>query len=104
LDRKRNLFDRRLARFRGDVKRGESPSHVANAAEKLRLAALALIKAKRALIREYPERDQDGRQSRNLLDEELRWLSLPAEAIIEERGKDDRSHDGIDTKPATDFG
>jgi hypothetical protein len=55
----------------------------------VRLAALALIKAKRALITEYPQRDPDGRQSRNLQDEEQRWLTLSTDAIVEEHGKFD---------------
>jgi hypothetical protein len=49
---------------------------------------LALIKAKRALIREHPQRDPDGRQSWNLQDEEQRWLAVSAEAIVEEYGRD----------------
>jgi hypothetical protein len=52
----------------------------------VRLAALAVIKAKRALVREYPERDPTGRQSLNLQREEARWRELPAEAIIAECG------------------
>ena len=55
----------------------------------MRLAALALIKAKRALIGEYPQRDAGGRQSRNLQDEEQRWLSLSTQAIVEEYGRND---------------
>ena len=61
---------------------------VAREAEKVRLAALALIKAKRALIREYPHRDPDGRHSWNLQDEEQRWLAVSTEVIIEQRGRE----------------
>jgi hypothetical protein len=78
---------KRLRRLRAAVKSGEGSIHVSSAAEKVRLAALALIKAKRALIAEYPRRDHDGRQSRNLECEAQRWLSLPTEAIVEEYGK-----------------
>jgi hypothetical protein len=87
--RKLNLFAKRLGRLRDAVKRGEGSTHSVIAAERLRLAALAIIKAKRALIREYPQRDPDGRQSRKLQDEESQWLNLSASAIIEEHGKDD---------------
>jgi hypothetical protein len=87
--RKMDLLDRRLGRLRGAVRRGEGSSHIAKAAEKVRLAALALIKAKRALIEEYPQRDPDGRQSRNLREEEERWLTLSTDAIVEEFSKDD---------------
>jgi hypothetical protein len=82
------LLERRLGQLRGAVKRGDGPTQVANAAEKVRLAALAVIKAKRALIREYPERDPGGRQSRNLLDEERRWLTTSIGAIVEGYGQD----------------
>ena len=88
-NRKLNLFESRLERLRGVVKRGEGPLHITNAAEKVRLAALAVIKAKRALIKEYPQRDPDGHQTRNLQNEEQRWLTLSAEVIAEEYGKAD---------------
>ena len=85
-ERKLDLFDRRLGRLRGAVRRGESPARIARAAEQLRLAALAVLKAKRALIAEYPDRDPDGRQSSNLVREEARWLALTPEAIVAEYG------------------
>lgn len=88
-ERKLNLFEKRLSGLRGAVKAREGLVHICSAAEKLRLAALAVIKAKRALIKEYPQRDPDDRQSRNLQEEEQRWMSLSAEAIAEEHGKDD---------------
>jgi hypothetical protein len=84
--RKLNLLDKRLRRLRGAVKAGEGPTHVSNAAEKLRLAALALIKARLALIREYPQRDLDGRESSKLRDEERRWRSLTIDAVVKEHG------------------
>jgi hypothetical protein len=85
--RKLSLLDKRLRRLRGAVKAGEGPTHVLKAAEKLRLAALAVIKAKLALIREYPQRDPDGRESLKLRDEELRWRSLTTEAVVEAHGR-----------------
>jgi|SRR6516162_3726891 hypothetical protein len=88
-ERKRNLLEKRLRRLRAAIKAGESRTRVSNEAEKVRLAALALIKAKRALIGEYPQRDAGGRQSRNLQDEEQRWLSLSTQAIVEEYGRND---------------
>ncbi|SRR5579883_2211491 len=88
-DRKLGTFESRLCRLRGAVKRGAGPIPVSNAAEKLRLAALALIKARRALIKEYPQRDPGGRQSRNLQEEEQRWLALSTEAIVQEYGYTD---------------
>jgi hypothetical protein len=88
-DRKLDLFDRRVVRLRGVVKRGEGPAHISKAAENVRLAALAVIKAKRALITEYPQRDPTGRQSRTLQEEEQRWLTLSIDGIVEEHGTDD---------------
>ena len=86
-ERKLMLFDRKLGGLRGAVKRGEGSIHLTNSSEKLRLAALALIKAERALIREYPERDPKGKHSHELRAEEERWLSLSIDAIVEEYGK-----------------
>ena len=40
-------------------------------------------------MREYPQRDAGGRQSRNLQVQEQRWLTLSTEAIVEEYGKND---------------
>jgi hypothetical protein len=85
--RKLNLLEKRLCRLRGAVRAGEGPTHVSKAAEKVRLAALAVIKAKLALIREYPQRDPEGRESSKLRDEEPRWRSLSTEAIVEENGR-----------------
>src|SRR4051794_28606926 len=84
---KLELFEKRLRRLRAAIKAGEGLHHISNAAEKVRLAALAVIKARRALIREYPQRDPDGRQSRRLREDEQRWLSLSTEAIVEAHGK-----------------
>jgi len=73
---KRYLFENRLKRLRGAVKSGEGSEHISKAAENLRVAALSLIKARRALINEYPQKDRDGQLSRKLLEDEQRWLSL----------------------------
>ena len=88
-DRKFRLLDSRLVRLRGVVKRGEGPTHVSKAAENVRLAALAIIKTKRALITEYPQRDPTGLQFRKLQDEEQRWLTLSTNTIVDEYGTDD---------------
>jgi hypothetical protein len=85
-ERKLGFFDSMISRLRGSVRRGDSPVRLRKAAERVRQAALAVIKAKRALIAEYPDRDPSGRQSRNLAGEEERWLSLPAETIASEYG------------------
>jgi hypothetical protein len=87
--RKSDLLERRLGRLRGAVRRNENSTHIEKAADGLRLALLALIKAKRALIREYPQRDPVGRQSRILIEEEQRLLSLSTGAIVEEYAKYD---------------
>jgi hypothetical protein len=88
-ERKIGLYESSLCRLQGAVKAGENSLHVSKAADKLRHAALALIKAKRSLIKEYPERDPKGRQLLNLQNEEQRWLSILIEEIIEEYGKAD---------------
>jgi len=83
------LLDSRLARLRGAVKAGESSAQIRKAAEKVRGAHLSVIKAKRALIREYPQRDPGGRRSSHLLAEQSRWQSISTEAIIEDFGQAD---------------
>lgn len=85
--RKGKTLAKRLRRLRGAVKGDERTAHVMIAAEKVRLSALAFIKAKRALIAEYPSRDPDGLQSRNLELEEAYWSTLSPEAIAEKHGK-----------------
>jgi hypothetical protein len=85
--RKRLLIEKRLRRLKAAVKADEGWIHISNAAEKVRLAAFSLIKAKRALIKEYRNKDPDGQLSLRLREEEQRWLSLSTQAIVEEHGK-----------------
>jgi hypothetical protein len=87
--RKLGLFQRRLVRLRGAVKHCESSIHISKAAEDLRLAGSAIIKAKRSLVQEYPQNDPDGRISLNLQAAEQLWLELSTLAIIEEHGHSD---------------
>jgi hypothetical protein len=58
-------------------KTGASASRVSSAAEKVRLAALAVIKAARALVRGSDR----AQQLSNLQQEEDRWLALTVEQI-----------------------
>jgi hypothetical protein len=92
--RKQNVIDTRLRRLRAAIEAGEGLMDISREAEKVRLASLALIKAERALIRENPHSDPDGRQSWNLQDEEQRWLAVSTEAIIQELGRDHASPTG----------
>ncbi|MDE2508340.1 MAG: hypothetical protein KGM43_14095 [Planctomycetota bacterium] len=87
-NKKRGQLDHRLYQLCCVVKRGAGSYHISKAAEKVRLSALGVIKAQRALINEYPARDPEGRQSRNLLAKEQRWLSLSVEAIVAESCRD----------------
>ena len=84
---KRLLIEKRLRRLQAAVKADEGWLHIANAAEKVRLAEFSLIKAKRTLIKEYPYKDPNGQQSLRLQEEEQRWLSLSTQAIVEKHGK-----------------
>lgn len=83
-NRKLGTLDRRIDGLRGVVKRSEGEYHVARAAERVRPAALALIKAKQALIREYPDCDPTGRQSEHLLAERSRLVGLSVDGIVRE--------------------
>lgn len=80
------LLENVRTRLRSAIKAGSSPTRVRKAAERVRLAHLAIIKAKLALIWEYPQRDPDGRQSENLRNEQHHWQTLPIEAVIEQCG------------------
>jgi hypothetical protein len=83
---KRELFEKRVRELRGVVKAGARTSRVSNAAEKVRLAALAVVKAKRVLVR-GTDRVQ---QLSNLQQEEGRWLALTAEEIVTQFARKDR--------------
>jgi hypothetical protein len=57
-------FESRLCGFRGALKRRARLNQVSCFAERLRRVAFTLMQAKRALIREYPQRASEGRQRR----------------------------------------
>jgi hypothetical protein len=88
-NRKKQLVEKKLHALRAAVREERNLVHISSAAEKVRLAAVALIKAKRALLREYPQRDPRGQHWRKLQNEEQRWLALSIPTIVEEFGKDD---------------
>src|SRR5262245_24227153 len=75
---KRELFDRRVLQLRGAVNSGASAARVSNAAEKVRLAALAVVKARRAQL----AGNDRTRQLRNLQKEQEWWSSLSPAAIV----------------------
>jgi hypothetical protein len=83
-ERKLDLLGRRLERLKGALKRCESAGKVRRTAELVRLAVLAVIKGKKALLKEYPEHDRTGRQRQNLEQDEQRWSVLPTEVIVAE--------------------
>jgi hypothetical protein len=86
---KRKLLDRRLTRLRRAVEQDESLEQRHNATENVRLAQLSLIKARMALIREYPQCDPDGRLASKWSDELFKWQTLSSEAIIDQFGQSD---------------
>ena len=86
---KRELLDKRLTQLRAAVATGGSPARVARAAEKVRAAALAAIKAERALLGHHlqtgpPQDPNVARRLDNLAREAELWASLTAEAIVQE--------------------
>ena|ERR1700722_13971082 len=83
--RQGKVLRKSLCRLKHTVEIGRDLGRQIKAAEQVRIAQLALIKAKRDLIAEYPQRDLHGRQLRNLEIEEDRWLSLAVETIINEQ-------------------
>jgi hypothetical protein len=79
--KKRALFDKRVRQLRAAV--GARPDRLSDAAEKVRRAALAVVKAKRALCRGADR----AKQLSNLRREEERWLALAVEDIIAQVAK-----------------
>ncbi|MGL6097440.1 MAG: hypothetical protein ACRC7O_16785, partial [Fimbriiglobus sp.] len=73
---KRELFDKRRLALRGAVNAGATADRVAGTAEKVRLAALAVITAERSLLASRSVSDARTRQSDNLRRDEERWLGL----------------------------
>ncbi len=80
--KKREQLDKRLLALRGAVNAGASAERIAGAAEEVRLAALAIVKARRSILAGWREDDAVARQLRNLQRDEERWVSLSVEAIV----------------------
>lgn len=80
--KKRELLDKRWLALRGVINAGATAECVASAAEKVRLAALAVIKAQRSLLDCRLESEVLTRQLDNLQRDEARWLSLSVESIV----------------------
>jgi len=76
--KKRELFDKRVLQLRAAVNSGASAGRLANAAEKVRLAALTVVKAKRTMI----GGNDRVLQLRNLQEEEKHWSALTVEEIV----------------------
>ena len=76
--RKRELLDKRLRSLQGAIKFGASAPRVADAAEKVRSAVFAVIKAQRSIMEYRLESDARARQLDNLREDEQRWRSLSA--------------------------
>jgi hypothetical protein len=80
---KRELLEKRVRTLRTSVASGLAV-RISKAAEKVRSAALALIKAQRSLLPLTLDTEALTRQVQNLQQEEERLLSLTTEAIVEQ--------------------
>lgn len=80
--KKRELLEKRRVALHGAINAGASVERVANAAEKVRSAVLAVIKGRRSILDGQRETDELKRQLANLQTEEQRWLSLTVEEIV----------------------
>jgi hypothetical protein len=78
--KKREQFEQRVGQLRAAIVSGASAERIACLAEKVRLAALGLVKGRRHLVRGG---DME-RQLENLQREEERWLGFGAEEIVKE--------------------
>jgi hypothetical protein len=83
-NRKIVSYRKRCGRLRGAVRAQESLEQIRAAAEKVRVAKIALIKAHLSLISEYPQRDPQGRKMIKLCEEAIVWLSKSVEEIVRE--------------------
>ena len=82
--RQKNVLSKRARGLVAVVKSRKGPSRVVRSAEKVRSAALAFIRVKRALIAEDPKRDSFGaHQLHNLEIEERQWLAMSIQSIVE---------------------
>lgn len=79
---KREILEKRWSALRGALNAGATAERVANAAEKVRLAALAVIKAQRSILDGQRETEAVTRQLVNLQQDEDCWRSLSVEAIV----------------------
>jgi hypothetical protein len=79
--KKRQLFDKRVLQLRSAIKSGANAKRVSSLSEKVRLAALAVIKARRSILAERSETDGSSRELENLRLEEELWLARKTEAI-----------------------
>jgi hypothetical protein len=81
---KRDILDKRMRSLRGLIASGASAARIADAAEKVRHAALAVIKARRSILAERPEDAARRRELDNLERDEARWRESSVEAILAE--------------------
>jgi hypothetical protein len=89
---KKELLEKRIVELQAAVCSGAGPARLSKAAEKVRSAALAVVKAKRAIIASHPT-SQTGSKAynraeslapelANLEQEYERWSSLSVEEIV----------------------
>lgn len=84
---KREILEKRLLSLRGAINSGASEARIANAAEKVRLAALAVIKTRRSQLWAPPTSEAGRHQLQNLDEDEHRWRSLSVEAIVNQASR-----------------
>ena len=88
-EQKQELFEKRVLQLIGAVNAGHNMTKIVNAAEKLRLAAFSLIKAKRHKLA-WGNREQ---QLANLEQEEERWRAITIDEIVLQYASQSRSKD-----------
>ena len=89
--KKREILDQRIAELRHAIRTGATPARLSKTAERVRSAALAVIKAKRAILAEirvvqsggsrFPDGDSNARQEENLAVESGRCSSATVDEI-----------------------
>jgi hypothetical protein len=74
---------KREATLRGVLKRDSARTRTEAAAESVRHAHLAVLKARRALIEFEPDSPEKQRQLESIATDEYGWASVPVEGIVE---------------------
>ncbi len=82
--KKKELLARREEQLRHALSSGAAPAKVSRAAENLRAAQLAILKAEQELIRYRVETEEKHLRMASIAEKRATWQAMPAEEIIDQ--------------------